>query len=229
MKNFRSLLAIAAIATSVSASITPAQALTWDEVWGAVKQGIQSREQQQQQSSSNNSEAPQQQQQQQPQQQGQTASQSNAEQSSAAPQAIRRMPRQMLASNCVKVSGSDTEFIDRDNQGSMISVGRRAVNVNSKVGLWGSSYEMTCAIQRHPSSGKARFAYVIADDSNLESMRVSIIVDGQERSTGIIHRGQGRGFVVDISRARSYAVVLKAINYGGGYVHFPNLSPAAYY
>jgi hypothetical protein len=65
MKNFRSLLAIAAIATSISASISPAQAVTWDELWDAVKQEILRREQpQQQQSSSNNNEDPQQQQEQ---------------------------------------------------------------------------------------------------------------------------------------------------------------------
>jgi hypothetical protein len=223
MKNFRSLLALAAITASVTAS-TPAQAVTWDEVWNTVKQGLQDRLQQQ--GSSNDSEATQKQ------SQPSSAQRNYTEQSSSAQPAIRQTPPQMLVSRCTKVTGNDYEFIDRDSQESMISIGRRALKVNWKLDV-SNHLEMTCAIERRPSSGKARFVYVIADNSNLESMRVSIFVDGQEKSSGVIYRGQGRGFAVDISRASSYAVILKAINAGNlyekSYLHLPTLPPAAYY
>jgi hypothetical protein len=40
MKRLLSILAIAAMATPIIFSSTPAQALTWDDLWGAVKKGI---------------------------------------------------------------------------------------------------------------------------------------------------------------------------------------------
>jgi DNA mismatch repair ATPase MutL len=249
MKKLRSILAIAVIATSVSVSISPAQALTWEEIWGAFKQGIQNQAQQQQQSSSNNSEAPQQQQsqqqqsspnsseapqqqsqQQQPQPQEQSAPQRNYAEQSSSEQRRSPMPRRMLRASCVKVSGYDPQWIDRDSQDSTISVGMRAIRSTSKllIGWGGEYYQQTCGIQVRPSSGKVRVAYAIPDNSTLESVRVSIYVDGQEKVSRLLHRGQAQLFVADITGARSYAVSLKVTN-GNGDIHYPALPPAAYY
>jgi hypothetical protein len=40
MENFLSISAIAAMAIPIIFISTPAQALTWDDVWGAVQKGI---------------------------------------------------------------------------------------------------------------------------------------------------------------------------------------------
>lgn len=41
MNKFRSILAVAIVATSITASVLPAQAFTLDELWGAVKKGLE--------------------------------------------------------------------------------------------------------------------------------------------------------------------------------------------
>lgn len=41
MNQFRSILAVAVVAASIIASVSPAQAFTWDDLWGAVKKGVE--------------------------------------------------------------------------------------------------------------------------------------------------------------------------------------------
>jgi hypothetical protein len=213
MKKFRSTLAIATVATSITASCLPSQAVTWDEIWGAIKEGYEkvtqppppqpkgSNNEAQQQPASADSPTPQQ--------------NNYFEQSSTAPQPAS----QGIAVKCISANGRELERIDRDSPESNISVGRRVVLVDVKANLFfGSSYEKTCKILRHPASEKVRVGYAIPDNSTLTSARVIIYVSGQEKISKVVSVGQTSASTFDISGADSYAVVVQPID-GSGYIY----------
>jgi hypothetical protein len=229
IKQFRSILALAVVAASVTTSISPAQAFTWEELWGAVKTGVQKGFQDAAQSSaekynnSNNSDAPQAGgfSNDTPQTPTPPPQNNNSTPSSSSQQP--RMPFRSLQTSCVKASGNDITGIGRDDSDSIVSVGQRAIGVSSKVGIsYNESLRLTCAITRHPTDGKARIAFAIPDNSTLENVRLSIYVDGREIFSNIISRGQVRGKVIDITGASSYAYILQAINSGGD-IYWPRI------
>jgi hypothetical protein len=57
LKQFRSILAVATVATSITACSLPSQAFTWDDLWGAVKKGVEKAYQEPSNNSSNNLES----------------------------------------------------------------------------------------------------------------------------------------------------------------------------
>jgi hypothetical protein len=226
IKQFRSILGIATVAISIAASIAPAQAFTWDDLWQSVKRGYEnapSSNPPQQSSGSNespqaggfNNDAPQQA----TPVSNPTSQQNNFNPYTAAPQQpnIQRLG----AMNCISANGNDFENIDRDSPESNISVGRRPFRVLKKanLGSWGTtSFERTCRILRHPSSEKVRVGYAIPDNSTLIRARVSIYVNGQEKTSEILTVGQAKAFTADIAGASSYAVVVKPLE-GYGYIY----------
>jgi hypothetical protein len=234
MKQFRSILAVATVATSITASCLPSQAFTWDELWKFLNKGsenAQSSPSSPQESNGASNEAP---------QPGgfnndtplqatpasNPAPQQNNSNSytSAPPQTIsppQQPSTQRLAANCISANGLYPEIINRDSPDSSISVGRRPFRVFEKVNLSsfiGTSFERTCHILRHPSSGKVRVGLGIPDNSDLVSARVTIYVDGQEKDSGVVVVGQARAFTFDIAGASSFAVVMKSLN-GQGYLY----------
>ncbi len=227
MNKFRSILAIATVATSITASVLPAQAVTWEELWGAVKQGYErsSQSSQPQPSSGANNEAPTQSAptQSAPAQSAPAPQQSNySQQSSTAPQTDSPPPQivQRLKTNCVKVNGHDPERIERNSAESMISVGRRALPGFLKVRVSDSyPYETTCRIVTHSASDRVRIAYALADNSELEQVSISIYVSGQEKVRRIMSRGQISDIAFNTSGANSYAVVIKSLDGRNGYIH----------
>jgi hypothetical protein len=220
IKQFRSILAIATVAISIAASVVPAQAFTWDDLWQSVKRGYEnspSSNSPQQSSGSNeapqsgrfNNDTPQQ----------ATPAYNPASQqnnfnpyTTAAPQ---QSIRQSLKENCISANGNYAEIIDRDSPESNISVGRKLIPVRYK---YSGSFETTCSILRHPSSGKVSLGYAIPDNSNLIRARVSIYVNGQEKTSGILAVGQAKAFTANIAGAGSYAVVVKPLD-GYGYIY----------
>jgi hypothetical protein len=237
IKQFRAILAVATVVTSIAASSLPAQAFTWDDLWNAVKKSGESSNQSNQSPESNGSNN-------QAQQSGgfnnDTQQQPTAPTNPVPPQnnpyqstpsqtnSPAQQPNiQRLAINCISANGTDFESIDRDSPESNISVGRRPLRVSRKFNLyaWGNgSLERTCRILRHPSSEKVRVAYAIPDNSSLIRARVSIYVNGQEKTSGILVVGQARAFTADIAGASSYAVVVKPLD-GSGYI-YPIAVPA---
>jgi hypothetical protein len=181
IKQFRSILALAIVAASVTTSISPAQAFTWEELWGAVKTGVQKGFQDAAQSSaensntSNNSEAPQAGgfSNDTPQTPTPPPQNNNSAPSPSTPQRVR--PIRSLQTSCVKASGSDMTGIGRDDSDSIVSVGQRAIKVGAKVVInVDSPFQMTCAITRHPTDEKVKLALAIPDNSGLETVRVII-------------------------------------------------------
>jgi hypothetical protein len=132
-----------------------------------------------------------------------------------------------LQASCIKSgnSASTVRGIARDNPDSMISVGRNAIKVYGTVDVYyGSIYGETCSIQVHPSSEKVALAFAIPDNSNLGNVRVSIYVNGQERISKIMSRGQFRKYIFDVTDANSYAYTLEPIDDADGHVYFPYVS-----
>jgi hypothetical protein len=239
IKQFRSILAIAVVAASVTASVSPAQAFTWDDLWNAVKRGYEnapsSNSPQQSNGGGNetpqsggfNNETP----------QPQTApanpvpqqSNFNPSQSSTVPQPTSPQQPivQRLRARCVKVNGLDFEAIGRDSSESMISVGRRAVRVSSKFYISDNNpHERTCTILSRPASEKVGLVFAIPDNSSIENVRVSIFVGGREKISRIMSRGQLQNFTFDISGANSYATVIQPLNSSAGYMNFiPSRQP----
>jgi hypothetical protein len=244
MKQFRSILAVAVVAASITASLSPAQAIPLDEVLDSAGKsfvrgmfGMSGDRQESSQSGGFNNDKPQSQTtpsssaqsggfSNDPPQPQTTPQQNNNSAPSLPPQQPRRVFRS-LQTNCVKASGSDMTGIGRDDSDSIVSVGQRAVPVHAKVNISSSiPFQMTCAITRHPTNEKATLAIAIPDNSKLENVRVSIYVDGQERFSKIISRGQVRGRVFDITGASSYAYILQPLGYSslfGDDIYFPNI------
>ena len=219
IKQFRSILALAVVVASVTSSISPAQAFTWDELWNAVKRGYENAP------SSNSSQQP-----------GgsdespQAAPEQNnySEPSSPTPPQRRRVIRRAgrpVQVNCVKANGPDIRAIGRDDSESTVSVGRNAIKVYGKVDIYtGSPYGETCSIQVHPSSEKVALAFAIPDNSSLYNVRVSVYVDGQERISKIMSRGQARKYTIDVTGANSYAYTLEPLDRINGDIYFPHIS-----
>jgi hypothetical protein len=136
-----------------------------------------------------------------------------------------RRPRRALRQKCVKASGSTLRGIGRDDSDAMVSVGQKAIKVFAHVDIYtGSPYGETCAIEVHPSSEKVSLAFAIPDNSSLYEVRVSVYVDGQERTSEIMSRGQDRRYTVDITGASSYAFTLKPLDRIDGHIYFPYIS-----
>ncbi len=127
MKQFRSILAVATVATSITASSLPSQAFTWDDLWQSVKRGYEnapSSNSSQPQSNSNsetqqtggfNNDTP----------QPETAPQQNSYSAPSSPTPpLRRVIFRRLQVSCVKASGYDPSGIGRDNAESIVSVGQ---------------------------------------------------------------------------------------------------------
>jgi hypothetical protein len=233
MKQFRSILAVATVATSITASSLPSQAFTWDELWGFLNRGSDnapSSPSSPPQSNGASNEAPQ------SGGFGNEAPQQAIPASNPAPQQNNFNPYttapqqpsipaqqpniQKLAFSCISANGNDYEVINRDSPDSNISVGRRPFRVVRKVNVssYGTNFEKTCRILRRLSSEKVRVGYAIPDNSTLVSVRVSIYVDGQEKTSGILSVGQARAFTADVAGASSYAIVIKPLD-GYGYVY----------
>jgi hypothetical protein len=234
MNQFRSILAVATVATSITASSLPSQAFTLDELWQFLNRGSENAQPSpgsppQSNGASNetpesggfSNEAPQQ-----ATPVSNPASQQNNSNSytSAPPQTIspaQQSSTQKLVTNCINANGSYFETINRDSPDSNISVGRRPFRVSNKVSVstWlNTSFERTCSILKHPSNGKIGMGFGIPDNSTLGSARVSIYVDGQEKVSGVVVAGQPRILSTDIAGASSFAIVIKALN-GEGYLY----------
>jgi hypothetical protein len=227
MKQFRSILAVAVVATSITTSLLPAQAIPLDEVLDSAGKsfvrglfGLPAERQQAPQSAGFNDRSPQP-----PMAPANPVSQQNNnpyQSSSPQPSSPRQQPNsQVLRANCISANGNNPENIDRDSPESSISVGRRLVRVFRKALILSdnsSSYERTCRILSHPASEKLSVAFAIPDNSNLTRARVSIYVGGQEKARGMIFAGQARKYTVDLSGAHSYAIVVKPLD-GGDYIY----------
>lgn len=235
INQFRSILAVATIATSIIASSLPSQGFTLDELVQFLNRGSNnapSSPSSLPQSNGGSNEAPQ------PGGFNDDTSSQATPASNPAPQQNNSNPytsappqtsspaqqpsTQRLAAKCVNANGHYHEIINRDSLDSNISVGRRPFRVFEKVNLssYGSgiAHERTCRILRHPSSGKVRMGLGIPDNSNLVSARVSIYVDGREKAGGVVIAGQAKAFTFDIAGASSFAVVMKSLN-GEGYLY----------
>ncbi|WP_310425470.1 hypothetical protein [Chamaesiphon sp. VAR_48_metabat_135_sub] len=228
IKQFRSILAVAVVAASITASISPAQAIPLDEVLDSAGKsfvrsffgGGDKQESSQSGGFSNNTPQPQTTPSSLPQSGGfsndtpqpqATPPQNNNSAPSPSAPPLRRVFRS-LQTSCVKASGSDMTGIGRDDSDSIVSVGQRAIKVGAKVAInVDSPFQMTCAITRHPTDEKLRLALAIPDNSGLETVRVSIYVNGQEKFSQIISRGQARQKDIDITGASSYAYILQPI------------------
>jgi hypothetical protein len=225
MKRFLLILAMATMATPIILISTPVQAFTWDDLWRAVKRGYDnapSLNSSQQSFGSDNNESP---------QSGGFNNDAQQPQSSpinAAPQQNSSNSNQSIQPNrpnsqglrfkCINANGNNPEKIDRDSSDSNISVGRKLLRVVAKSYIGRDSSERTCRILQHPSSGKMRAAFAIADNSNLTRARVTIFVDGQEKMSRVLLAGQARQYTFDISGANSFAIVIKSLD-GGDYVY----------
>ena len=231
MKQFRSILALAVIAASATASISPAQAIPLDEVLDSAGKsfvrgmfGISGERQESSQSGGFNNDKPQTQATPAnpvPQQNNYSNPNQSASQQPSSPG--QQQNSQRPAIKCISANGNNADNIDRDSPESTISVGRRLIRVSSRanieVGYYGGrSFEKTCRILRHPSSEKINIGVAIADNSSLASARVSIYVAGQEKISGVLYAGQARVITIDVSGAESFAVVLKPLE-GGGYIY----------
>jgi hypothetical protein len=219
MKQSRSILAVAVVAASITASISPAQAFTWEELWGAVKTGVQKGFQDAAQSAAEQSNgssqaAPESESSNSGSQQG-----NYTEQSSPAPQESTGQ----LEVKCIKSQGNDDYSIGEGNSNSMISVGQRAVKVYASAMIYANSSESihgkTCQIESHPSDGKVSFSLAIPDVSDLYKVRVFTYVDGQQRSTIMMRPGQNRTLSFDVKGASSYAFQIQAVE-GSGAVYY---------
>lgn len=241
MKQFRSILALAVVAAPIIVSLSPAQAIPLDEILDSAGKsfvrgmfGMSGDRQESSQSGGFNNDTPQ------PQAtpsssaqssgfsndspQPQTPPQQNNNSASSPPPQQPRTPFRSLQTSCVKASNEDVRGIGRDDSDSMVSVGQRSVSVSTKTGIYANTpLQMTCAITRHPTDGKARIAFAIPDNSTLENVRLSIYVDGREIFSNIISRGQVRGKVVDITGASSYAYILQPLNGGYGDIYWPRI------
>ena len=229
IKQFRLILALAVVTASLTTSLSPAQAFTWEDAWNAIKRGYENAPSQQQsnnetpQTGGFSNDTPQPQITPQPQT---TPQQNNYSAPSPPPRQPRRAFRS-LQTSCVKASGSDITGIGRDDSDSIVSVGQRAVSVSAKTRIYANTpLQMTCAITRHPTDEKVRLALAIPDNSGLETVRVSIYVDGQEKFSKIMSRGQVRQKDIDITGASSYAYILQPIGvnlYGDNSIYFPSI------
>ena len=216
MKQFRSILAVAVVAASITASISPAQAFTLEELWGAVKTGVQKGFQDAAQSSAEQSNgssqaAPESEPSNSGSQQG-----NYTEQSSPAPQESTGQ----LEVKCVKSQGYDSRSIGESDYNSMISVGQRAVKAYELARIYADSqpiYGETCRIESHPSDGKVSISLAIPDVSSLSKVRVFTYVDGQQRSAILMRPGQNRTLSFNVKGASSYAFQVQAVE---GYGEF---------
>ena len=127
-----------------------------------------------------------------------------------------------MRTSCVRASGYDISGIGPDDSDSIVSVGQRAVKVNGKATISNNTpLQLTCAITGHPTSEKVALAFAIPDNSGLGDVRVSVYIDGQERISKIMSRGQARRYVFDVTGASSYAYILQPLNNGYGDIYFP--------
>lgn len=195
MNQLRSILAVAVVAASVTASVSPAQAFTWDDLWNAVKRGYENAP------SSNPS---------------QESSGSN-EATQVDPQKnnyAESSPTPII--NCVKANGRDSYNLGQDDTNSIVSVGRSAMKAYSSISIYpGSPHGTTCSIDVHPSDEKVAYAFAIPDNSGINNMRFTIYVDGQQKISKIISRGQVGRYMIDTTGANSYAFTLEALNGSG--------------
>ena len=234
-KQFRSILALVVVTASVATSLSPAQAFTLDDLVNAIKRGYEGTPSSNSSQQPSNNESPQaggfnndtpQPQTTPPQNNNSGSSSPTPRQNNySAPSSPTPQPTEVSRSirvRCVRVNGSEVTRIGRDDSDSMISVGQRAARAMAKIQVSDSNpAQRTCAILRHPTSEKVTHAFAIPDNSTLPNVRVSISVDGQERISKIIGRGQARQYTVDLTGANSYAITLQPVNFDSGY----SLSP----
>jgi hypothetical protein len=207
-KQFRSILALAVVAASITTNLSPAQAFTWDELWGAVKTGVEKGFNNAAQSAAEQSNGS-----------SQAAPEQNnySEQSSSAPQqnndSAQSSPTPII--NCVTASGR-TAYNTEGRSDSIVSVGRRAMKAHATVYIHPREpHTNTCSIDVHPSDEKFGLAFAIPDNSDLSNVRVTVYVDGQERISKIISRGQVGRYTIDVTGANSYAYTLQPLNDSG--------------
>jgi hypothetical protein len=227
MKRILSILAIATMATSIASISSPAKALTWDDAWNVIKKGVDSSLSTP--SENTGTQSPQDTTGNQPSQPNPSDSSSNRTPSpsttsntqqpqpsnfSAPPQQVS----QKLRVSCITANGNEHQNVGRDDSDAMISAGRRTFRPFRKVSVGYSNYERTCRIISRPPSEKISQAFIIADGSYLTSARITIYVDGQEKVSSVINRGNPRMYTFDIAGAENYAVVIKSID-GQGEVY----------
>jgi hypothetical protein len=214
------ILTTVIVATSIIASSLPSQAVTWDDGLRILREVLGNPAQSNSSLPSNGTN-------------NEGGFNNDTSPPQTAPATQQKQPNrpaqqpnsQTLAVRCIHANGNNGERIDRDSADSTISVGRRPLRVSSRASLmFGSSYERTCKILRHPSSEKIRFGVAIPDNSDLTRARVSVYVAGQEKVSGILLAGQVRALTIDISGADSFAVVLKPLD-GNGYIYPIELPP----
>ena len=225
IKQFRSILALAVVTASVTASLSPAQAFTWDDAWNAVKRGYEntpsSNSPQQQsnnetpQTSGFNNDTP----------QPQTTRQQNNDSAPSAPTPSPRRVFRSLRTSCVLMAGNNVSAIGQDNSYPIVSVGQRFIQVTSRLWITNQNpHQTTCAITVHPTSEKVALGFAIPDGSTLGDVKVSIYVDGQVRIGTIMNRGQVRRYIFDVTGASSYAYTLEPLSNGSnnvGDIYFP--------
>ena len=209
MKQFRPILALAVVTASVATSFSPAQAFTWEDVWNTVRygtEGVPSKSSPQPSDNSSNGEFD-----------------SSGEIQPADPQKNKYTESSQTPSyKCV--NGIFFTIIGQDDAESMVSVGRKPIKVWGKFNLdsfRSQPYEETCSIEVHPTDEKLRVNLAIPDNSELYSARVTFYVDGQERISKIITRGQVGRYTIDLTGANSYAQKIQRIN-GDGSIYLTN-------
>jgi hypothetical protein len=124
---------------------------------------------------------------------------------------------------CVIVDRQGREEVNRDSPDAMISAGGRAFRPYGKLLITSEPHQETCNLVKHPSSEKMSEAVAIPDNSTLLRMRVSILVDGREKVTRIISRGEYRKFTFSVKGADSYSVIMTNVSgsyANGGYIYF---------
>ena len=213
-KQFRSILALAVVTASVATSLSPAQAFTWEDVWNTVRYGVEGVPAPKSPQTPDNSSD------------GQFDNSGEIQQPD--PQKNKYTESsQTPANKCVNANTDRfIKGIGQDDTESMVSVGRKPVNVVGKLnfnsfGFESQPYEVTCSIEVHPADEKFRVSLTIPDNSELYSARVTLYVDGQEQISKIITRGQVGRYTIDITGANSFAYRIQRVNSDGN-IYFLN-------
>jgi hypothetical protein len=216
LKQFRSILVVTIIAASITASLSPAQAFTWDDLWNVVKsraEGSRQPDPSPQPIGSDN-QAP----------SDSDLSNSGSQQTNDTDKSSPAIQESTgkLESKCIMSHGHPFRWIGEGEKNSMISVGQRPVNVYGSIDLnstFQPIYGSTCQIESHPSDGKVSYSLAIPDVTNLYKVRLISYVDGQQRATIMIRAGQKRTLSIDIRGASSYAFQVQLVE-GSGEIYF---------
>ena len=209
-KQFRSILALAVVTAAVATSLSPAQAFTWEDVWNTVRygtEGVPSKSSPQPSDNSSNGEFD-----------------SSGEIQPADPQKNKYTESSQTPTYKCVYGNSLLTLIGQDDAESMISVGLRPVKVWGKFTMdsfRSQPYEQTCSIEGHPTDEKFRVNLAIPENSELYSARVTLYVDGQERISKIVTRGQVGRYAIDLTGANSFAYKIQRVN-GNGDIYLLN-------